>query len=163
MIEHTFDPLLPFRSSWWQFWARLMFCGSAKYGVSSVSIHALLCLLACGGRVQLCKLVQPRLGRKRWLEPKRPTPPSPSQTSRPLATSYLAQIYWPPPLCTSKFEQLCKSQQSILQILVPRATRRKYWGCCILEEGEGSLSAHEGGLAVAGNGTTSNKQPQKLG
>ena len=159
MIEHTFGALLPFRSSWWQFWGRLMFCGSAKYGVSSqfaVSIHALLCLLACGGRVQLCKLVQPRLGGKRWLEPKRPPPPSLKPAVQ--ATGYLAQIYWPPPLCTSKFEQLCKSQQSILQILVPWATRRKYWGCCILEEGGGSLSAHEGGLAVAGK--EDNKLPK---
>ena len=138
--------------------SRLMFCGRAKYGVSSqfaVSIHALPCL-ACLRRVAASKCANwcsPDWGEKGGWNQNGHPPPSPLKPAVQ-ATSYLAQIYWPPPLCTSKFEQLCKSPQSILQILVPWATRRKYWGCCILEEGGGSLSAR----LLEVKGTTSSQR-----
>ena len=51
-------------------------------------------------------------------------------TSRP-GHSLFGPNLLAPALCTSKFEQLCKSPQSILQILVPGATRRKYWGVAV--------------------------------
>ena len=114
----------------------------------------MLCLasLACGGWLQASvQTGAAQTGGKKVAGTKTATPPPLKPAVQ--ATSYLAQIYWPPPLCTSKFEQLCKSPQSILQILVPWATRRKYWGCCILEEGGRQFV----GQAVVGKGD--NKQP----
>ena len=85
------------------------------------------CLGGLGG-LQLCKPVQSRVqtGGKKVAGTKTANPP----TSRP-GHSLFGPNLLAPTLCTSKFEQLCKSPQSILQILVPWATRRKYWGVAV--------------------------------
>ena len=48
-----------------------------------------------------------RLGGKRWLEPKRPTPQPADQ-----ATRYLAQIYWPPPCALPNLNNFAKAHKA---------------------------------------------------
>ena len=77
LIEHLFGPLVSFRSTWWQFLGSthvLLF--SQIWGQFAIrGVNSCFALLAGGvGWVQVCKLLQPRLGGKRWLEPKRPNP-----------------------------------------------------------------------------------------
>ena len=71
-------------------------------------VNSCFALLAGGvGWVQVCKLLQPRLGGKRWLEPKRPTPQPADQ-----ATRYLAQIYWPPPCALPNLNNFAKAHKA---------------------------------------------------
>ena len=84
---------------------------SAKYGVSpqiAVSIHALLAWGVWGGcnSANRCS-PESRLGGKRWLEPKRPTPQPADQ-----ATRYLAQIYWPPPCALPNLNNFAKAHKA---------------------------------------------------
>ena len=128
MIEHTFGLSGPvggnfevaphvLRSSqiWGQFPIR---------GVNSC--FALPRLLAEGWLQASVQTGAAQTGGKKVAGTKTANPP----TSRP-GHSLFGPNLLAPTLCTSKFEQLCKSPQSILQILVPWATRRKYWGVAV--------------------------------
>ena len=93
-----------------------MFCG-ARPNMGSVcksQCQFMLCLLGgkgvgAWGGCNCANRCSPesRLGGKRWLEPKRPTPQPADQ-----ATRYLAQIYWPPPCALPNLNNFAKAHKA---------------------------------------------------